>query len=120
MADAGCAMQEITGFSPNELVFSHSVRSPLAALKDSWVDAEPPKNLTDFVNGFRHRLFLVGCVARVNLQNSQNKMKKLYDRGTERQEFSPGDQVLALNPLWACRFRPSIPVRLSLPRNCPI
>lgn len=55
----------------DELVFSHSVRGPLAALKDSWVDAEPPKNLMDFVNGFGHRLFLAGCMARDNLQSSE-------------------------------------------------
>ncbi len=48
------AVQESTGFSPNELVFGHTVRGPLAVLKSGCVDTEPPKNLIDFVNGFRH------------------------------------------------------------------
>lgn len=64
-------------------------------LKDGCVDTEPPRSLTDYVNGFRHRLF----VAQEKLCVSQSKMKKLYDRHAERQEFSPGDQVLALMPI---------------------
>lgn len=47
------AVQESTGFSPNELVFGHTVRGPLAVLKSGCIDTEPPKNLIDFVNGFR-------------------------------------------------------------------
>ena len=99
------AVQESTGFSPNELVFSHTVRGPLAVLKAGWVDVEPPKNLIDFVNGFRHRLFVAGGMAKRNLQMSQNKMKKIYDRRVECQEFSPGDQVLALKPVVSSPFQ---------------
>ena len=99
------AVQEGTGFSPNDLVFGHVVRGPLAVLKDNWVDAEPPKNLIDFVNGFRHRLFVAGGMARDKLQMSQGKMKKNYDRHTEQREFSPGDQVLALTPIVGSPFQ---------------
>lgn len=31
--------QESTGFSPNDLVFGHAVRGPLAALQEDWKDA---------------------------------------------------------------------------------
>uniref|UniRef100_A0AAQ5ZP60 Gypsy retrotransposon integrase-like protein 1 n=1 Tax=Amphiprion ocellaris TaxID=80972 RepID=A0AAQ5ZP60_AMPOC len=48
--------QESTGFSPNDLVFGHKVRGPLAVLHDNWAKDEPPANLLDYVNGFRHRL----------------------------------------------------------------
>ena len=74
-------------------------------LKAGWVDVEPPKNLIDFVNGFRHRLFVAGGMAKRNLQMSQNKMKKIYDRRIECQEFSPGDQVLALKPVVSSPFQ---------------
>ncbi|KAI3374913.1 hypothetical protein L3Q82_021054, partial [Scortum barcoo] len=84
------AVQESTGFAPNELVFGHTVRGPLALLKGNCVNAEPPKNLVNFVNGFRHRLFLASRMARENLQVAQDRMKKIYVRHTERQEFSPG------------------------------
>ena len=39
------AVQESTGFSPNDLVYGHTVRAPLAVLKDNCVDTDPPKNL---------------------------------------------------------------------------
>lgn len=98
-------VQESTGFSPNELVFGHSVRGPLAAMKNNFLDSEPPKNLLDFVNGFRHRLFKAGCMAKEKLQRSQKKMKNIYDRRTEVHEFSPGDQVLALTPIVGSPFQ---------------
>lgn len=41
------AVQESIGFSPNDLVFGHKVRGPLAVLKDGLVEAEPPRNLVD-------------------------------------------------------------------------
>lgn len=62
-----------------------------------------PKNF--FVNGFRHRLLVAGGRVEDKLPMSQSKMKGNYHCHTERQEFSPGDQVLALMP--NCRF--SIP-----------
>ncbi len=91
--------------SPNELVFGHSVRGPLAALKGGLVPAEPPRNLIDFLNGFRHQLFRAGLLAREKLGQAQVKMKAQYDRGTVRHEFSPGDQVLALTPLVTSPFQ---------------
>ncbi|KAL1277255.1 hypothetical protein QQF64_023928 [Cirrhinus molitorella] len=39
--------QESTGFSPKDLVFGHTVRGPLAVLRDSWTkitENTPPKN----------------------------------------------------------------------------
>ncbi len=47
-------VQQSTDFSPNELVFGHTVQGLLSVLKDDCADSELPKNLIDFVNGFRH------------------------------------------------------------------
>lgn len=49
--------QESTGFSPNELVFGHTVCVPLTLLHDQWTRTEAPKNFINFVNGFRYRLY---------------------------------------------------------------
>lgn len=57
------------------------------------------------VNGFKHRLFVAGEMAREKLQVSQSKMKNIYDRRAEHQEFSPGDQVLALMPVVSSPFQ---------------
>ena len=97
--------QESTGFSPNELVFAHTVRGPLAALSGDWIEAQPPKNLIDYVNGFRHRLYTAGLLAKENLASVQDKMKRLYDTKTELRVFSPGDQVLALLPIVTSPFQ---------------
>lgn len=51
---------------------------------DQWKDSEPPKNLIDFVNGFWHRLYAAGELAKQNLSSAQGKMKKLFDRRAER------------------------------------
>ena len=98
-------VQESTGYSPNELVFGHTVRGPLAVLCDSVTSSPPPQKLADYVNGFRRRLCLAGELAKEALASSQAKMKRLYDRGTEVREFSPGDQVLALLPLVGSPFQ---------------
>jgi transposase InsO family protein len=97
--------QESTGFSPNDLVFGHTVRGPLAVLQDDWKNSEPPKNLLHYVNGFRNRLYAAGELAKEKLAGAQHKMKRLYDRISEQRTFSPGDQVLALLPLVGSPFQ---------------
>lgn len=86
-------------------MFAHKVRGPLGALADGWKDVEPPVNLIDFVNGFRHRLYTAGMLAKTNLASSQEKMKSWYDRHAELRTFSQGDQVLALFPVISSQFQ---------------
>lgn len=62
---AACeVVQESTGFSPNDLVFGHKVRGPLAMLQDGCLPEEPPQNLIDYVNCFRLKLYRAGELAR--------------------------------------------------------
>lgn len=65
------------------------MRGQLAALKDGWMEAEPPKNVIDFMNGFRHSLFEGGCLAKERFHISQEKMKWVYDRHSEYRELPP-------------------------------
>lgn len=98
-------VQESTGFSPNDLVFGHKVRGPLAVLQDGCLPEEPPRNLIDYVNGFRLKLYRAGELAKEKLKCSQKKMKLRYDRQAELREFTPGDRVLALLPLVSSPFQ---------------
>lgn len=98
-------VQESTGFSPNDLVFGHKVRGPLAVLQDGCLPDEPPQNLLDYVNGFRLKLYRAGELAKERLELSQRKMKQKYDKQAELREFSPGDRVLALLPLVSSPFQ---------------
>ena len=45
-------------------------------LKDGWVDVEPPKNLIDFVNGFRHRLLVAGENGKGEIAGSAEQNEK--------------------------------------------
>lgn len=97
--------QESTGFSLNELVFANTVRGPLSALSGNWVKPQPPKNLIDYINGFRHGLYTAEELAKEKLASAQGKMKHLYDCDAERHIFSHGDQVLALLPIVSSPFQ---------------
>ena len=55
--------------------------------------------MIDYVNGFRHRLYTAGLLAKEKLASVQDKMKQLYDIKADLRVFSPGDQVLALLPI---------------------
>lgn len=50
-------------------VWSHCTGA-LSVLKDGSVGSEPPRNLIDYVNWFRHRLCVAGCMAREKLGQS--------------------------------------------------
>lgn len=63
------------------------------------------KNLIDFVHGFRHHLFVAGCMAKEKLKMSQSKLNNVYDHHTMRQEFSTRHQVLALAPITGSPFQ---------------
>ncbi len=84
MLSAREVCQESTGFSPNDLVFGHTVRGPLAVLRDNWTESTPPKNLISYVNDFKRRLYEAGKMAKEQLCSSQRRMKSLYDRRTEK------------------------------------
>jgi len=51
-------------FSPNELVFGHTVRGSLTLLHNSLAQPEPPQNPVEYVNGFQHRFYMAGEKAR--------------------------------------------------------
>lgn len=46
--------QTSTGFSPNKLLFGHTVRVPLNQLYDQVAQSEPPPKLIDYINGGRY------------------------------------------------------------------
>lgn len=68
-------VQESTGFSPNDLVFGHIVRGPLALLRDNWRETESPWNLLEYVHGIRYRLYKDQEVAKCKLAGAQSYMK---------------------------------------------
>lgn len=96
--------QESTGFSPNELVFGHKVRGPLAVLSDHWKSVGPPDNILTYVNDFHCRLYTACTTARKKLGEAQEQMNDLFDRKAESCQFQPDDQVLVLLPITVSPF----------------
>ena len=80
---ARAVVQERTGFSPNDLVFGHKVRTPLSVLGSGLGGTEPPESLAVHVQDFRRKLFLAWKMASENLGRAQKRMKTPYDRGRE-------------------------------------
>lgn len=56
-------VQESTGFSPNALLFGHTVRGPIAVLADECKTSDPPENVLDYVSSFRYRLYEARAIA---------------------------------------------------------
>lgn len=68
-------------------------------LNDGCLPENPPKNLQDYVNGFRGKLYRAGELAMQKLQRTQGRIKSQYDQRAEAREFCPGDRVRALLPI---------------------
>ncbi|XP_071943657.1 uncharacterized protein [Antedon mediterranea] len=93
-------VQESLGFSPFELVYGHSVRGPLKIVKERLLGkAEESVSILDYVSEFRDRLNRAREMARKNLVKAQGKMKRLFDRKSEKRSFNSGDEVLVMLPL---------------------
>ena len=95
------SIQESLGFSPNELVFGHSVRGPLRVLRDRMLlkPTAPASNVLDYVAAFRERLHKACDLAHSTLAVTQGKMKKRFDGKSVKREFQVGDRVLVLLPM---------------------
>lgn len=93
------AVQESLGFSPAELVFGHTPRSPLRALKEKILAHDiSPENVLDYVSRFRERLHHANTLAKNSLSAAQIVMKRRYDRFAVKRHLQVGGKVLALLP----------------------
>jgi len=91
---------ESLGFSPNELVFGHRVRGPLAVVREAWSGEEQSsESLLSYVTRTRERLLKGLEMARSDLVSGQARMKAHYDRKAQCRSFKVGDEVLVLLPL---------------------
>ena len=91
-------------------MFGHTVRGPLKALKEKWLneDQEKQMDLLDYVCTFKNRLQVACKAAQENLKRSQQKMKEQYDKGTKERQLRTGDKVIILLPVldepWRAKF----------------
>jgi len=96
------SIQESLGFTPNELVFGHTVRGPLKLMKDKCLgkidDEDDVTDVLSYVIKMKERLSEACEVAKTNLKDTQDQMKQWYDQGTSQREYAEGDLVIILLP----------------------
>ena len=94
--------QASTGFSPFELLYGRPVRGPLDVLKESWVTSQrSDESVVSHVLSMRSKLEKMTELVKENMEVSQSRQKKWYDKGARLREFSENDQVLILLPTTA-------------------
>uniref|UniRef100_A0A8C6LM93 Gypsy retrotransposon integrase-like protein 1 n=1 Tax=Nothobranchius furzeri TaxID=105023 RepID=A0A8C6LM93_NOTFU len=95
------AVQDSLGFSPAQLVFGHTPRGPLKALKEWFLSSSSQAGViaSKYVSAFQKRLQEANAIARQHLAVAKRNMKANFDKKAKRREFHVGDKVLVLLPL---------------------
>ena len=92
-------LQESTGFSPFELIYSRDVRGSLDVFKESWSSGEKEvDDILTYVMKTWERMELASQLAHENLRTTQQKHKEWYDRKVREMELKEWGQVLLLLP----------------------
>lgn len=87
-----------TGYSPFELLFGRTVRGPLTIVKNAWLSPKIPGDYLNYVLETRNRLTQMQEIVHENLERTQGRQKKVYNRQSSRRSFVVGDKVLVLLP----------------------
>ena len=93
--------QASTGFSPFELLYGHTVRGPMAILKELWTgesESTEVKTSYQYVLELRERLEETMKLAQEELTKNQTRYKRNYDKKTKDRLFNKGDKVLVMLP----------------------
>ncbi|XP_047475992.1 uncharacterized protein LOC125029857 [Penaeus chinensis] len=95
--------QTSTKFSPFELVYGHSVRGPLALLRELWEgDREAIEDDTrttyEYVVNLRERLQETCKLAQEELEKAGDSYQYYYDKRAREREVNVGDKVILLLP----------------------
>ena len=93
--------QDLTGFSPFQLLYGCSVRGPGTILKELWtkeVNIPEVKSSYEYVTELRERLEDSLKLAQEELEKSQKRYKRHYDRKAKPRRLEVGDRVLILLP----------------------
>ena len=91
--------QDSTGFTPFELLYGRSVRTPMTILKELWTgEVEDQENVStyQYVIDLRERIEETCALAKEQLAEIQKKNQKYYNRRARNSELQQGDLVLLL------------------------
>lgn len=88
---------ESTGFTPAELVYGRSLRSPLRMLREAWEGRGEDHTVVDYVLKLLNRLQSCKELVEANMKNAQARAKLYYDKNARKRTFAVKDKVLLLN-----------------------
>ena len=91
------AIQTSLGFSPFELVFSHTPRGPLKLLKEAWLDEDHSGSLLTCISDICLKLQTANRFAQENKKKAQCNMKTWYDKKARKQ---PGESHGIIADTW--------------------
>ena len=94
-------LQELTGFSPFQLLYGRSVRGPGTILKELWtkeVNISEVKSSYEYVTELREHLEDSLKLAQEELEKSQKRNKRHFDWKAKPRRLEVGDRVLILFP----------------------
>lgn len=92
------APHEATGFSPAELVYGRSLRSPLRLLRESWEGRAEDPVMVEYVLKLLERLRSAQRLSDQAMAKVQHRSKVYYDRTARTRRFDVGDKVMILRP----------------------
>jgi len=107
--------QDSLVYSPFELLYGRTVRGPMSILRELMTNEKEElevKTTYEYVFELKVRLQSTCELAQIELQMSQIRQKRYYDRRTKVRTFEKGDEVLVLLPTdssklllqWKCPF----------------
>ena len=91
-----------TGFTPFELIYGRSVRTPMTLLRKLWTDEEEDteiKTAYQYVIDLRERLQETCQLAQQKLSKVQSRNQQYYNRHAKSRVLSNGNSVLLLLPI---------------------
>lgn len=89
---------ETTGFSPAELVYGRTLRTPLRMLKESWEGYGEDPTVVQYVLDLLNRLHDAREVVEANMTDAQQKAKAYYDKSAKARTFNVDERVMVLKP----------------------
>ncbi|XP_064470077.1 uncharacterized protein LOC135384822 [Ornithodoros turicata] len=96
---------EATGFSPAELVYGRTLRSPMRLLREEWEDPRTDNTVVEYVLDLLQRLQDTREIAEANMRDSQRRAKTYYDRNARPRVYKENDKVLVLRPTRANKLQ---------------
>ena len=99
--------QDSSHFVPFELIFGSIVTGPTHILRELWsqdINELEVKSSYQYVLDLRERLNDTLKLAKEQLESSQARQKKYFEKKTKARRFNPGDKVLVFLPTDANKF----------------